>query len=86
MEYSQLNPTSQNLLINSTDKSNWSWMYNQNVAGEITTENEIQLPEVFAMPGCDFSESFVQTTFSNGDISFKLNIPFNPNFIEWHFL
>lgn len=74
LDYDELNPTTQNVLITSTDKANWSWIYNQNLNGDLISEKEISWPNVAALPGCDLSSVFVKTTLSNGDIQF--NKPF----------
>lgn len=83
--YDQLNSNLQNVLITSTDKTNWSWIYNLNSQGEMISEKEIVVPDVSAVPGCDLSTSFVKTTLSNGDIRFQLNLSFTPPIIEWIF-
>lgn len=83
--YDQLSPNKHNLLITSTDKTNWSWTYNVNGQGDMISEKEIVWPNVPAIPGCDFSTSFVKTTQSNGDIKFQLNLSFTPPIVEWRF-
>ncbi len=85
LNYDQLSPNTQNVLITSTDKTNWSWIYNLNHLGELSSEKEIVWPNTIALPGCDFSAIFEKTHLANGELKLQLNLSQTYPVVEWKF-